>query len=159
MCIKKGLAYFHILFYLRFIKTFLESGLYSVLKREVLKWWTILCHLMGAGGGESVVSERLAFIGCRPHDLLIVLYIAAGCDSGFGKAAAQHLDALGFEVFATVLDLTGDGARELQRTCSAQLTLLQVDITQPQQVQQALLDTKAKLGLKGTNRPAFLRLD
>ncbi|XP_071345989.1 11-beta-hydroxysteroid dehydrogenase type 2 isoform X2 [Trachinotus anak] len=71
------------------------------------------------------------------------------CDSGFGNAAAKRLDALGFEVFATVLDLTGDGARELQRTCSPRLTLLQVDITQPQQVQQALLDTKAKLGLRG----------
>ncbi|TKS65048.1 Corticosteroid 11-beta-dehydrogenase isozyme 2 [Collichthys lucidus] len=72
-----------------------------------------------------------------------------GCDSGFGNAAVKRLDSLGFEVFATVLDLTGDGARELQRTCSTRLTLLQVDITQPQQVQQALLDTKAKLGLKG----------
>ncbi|XP_040896814.1 corticosteroid 11-beta-dehydrogenase isozyme 2 [Toxotes jaculatrix] len=75
--------------------------------------------------------------------------LITGCDSGFGKATAKRLDALGFEVFATVLDLSGDGARELQRTCSPNLTLLQVDITQPQQVQQALLDTKAKLGLKG----------
>ncbi|CAG00815.1 unnamed protein product, partial [Tetraodon nigroviridis] len=72
-----------------------------------------------------------------------------GCDSGFGKAAAQHLDALGFDVFASVLDLSGGGARDLQRTCSSRLTLLQVDITQPQQVQQALLDTQAKLGLSG----------
>ncbi|XP_004066855.1 corticosteroid 11-beta-dehydrogenase isozyme 2 [Oryzias latipes] len=72
-----------------------------------------------------------------------------GCDSGFGKEAAKRLDSLGFEVFATVLELTGDGARELQRSCSPRLTLLQVDITQPQQVQQALLDTKAKLGLRG----------
>lgn len=75
-----------------------------------------------------------------------------GCDTGFGNATAKHLDALGFEVFATVLDLSGDGARDLQRTCSPRLTLLQVDITQPQQVQQALLDTKAKLGLKGKDR-------
>lgn len=75
--------------------------------------------------------------------------LSAGCDSGFGKVTAQRLDMLGFEVFATVLDLTGDGARELQRTCSSRLTLLQVDITQPQQVHQALLDTQAKLGLRG----------
>uniref|UniRef100_A0A3Q3VNV2 11-beta-hydroxysteroid dehydrogenase type 2 n=1 Tax=Mola mola TaxID=94237 RepID=A0A3Q3VNV2_MOLML len=72
-----------------------------------------------------------------------------GCDSGFGKATAKQLDAMGFEVFATVLDLSADGARDLQRTCSTHLTLLQVDITQPQQVQQALLDTKAKLGPRG----------
>lgn len=73
----------------------------------------------------------------------------------------KRLDTLGFEVFATVLDLSGDGARELQRTCSSRLTLLQVDITQPQQVQQALLDTKAKLGLKGKDwplKPNSLRL-
>ncbi|XP_035507652.1 corticosteroid 11-beta-dehydrogenase isozyme 2 [Morone saxatilis] len=124
--------------------------------------------------GATVLVERLwAF--CLPAVLLLALlglacclYSAArtgpppatltahgkavfitGCDSGFGKATAKHLDAMGFEVFATVLDLSGDGARELQRTCSARVTLLQVDITQPQQVQQALLDTKAKLGLKG----------
>lgn len=123
--------------------------------------------------GATVLVERLwAF--CLPAVLLLALlglacclYSAArtspqpalpahgkavfitGCDSGFGNAAAKHLDTLGFQVFATVLDLSGDGARELQRTCSPRLTLLQVDITQPQQVQQALLDTKAKLGLKG----------
>lgn len=67
---------------------------------------------------------------------------------------AQHLDALGFEVFATVLDLSGEGARELRRTCSSRLTLLQVDITQPQQVHQALLDTQAKLGLRGMELPS-----
>lgn len=46
-------------------------------------------------------------------------------------------------------NLCGEGAKELQKTCSPRLTLLQVDITQPQQVHQALLDTKAKLGLRG----------
>lgn len=50
-----------------------------------------------------------------------------------------------------MLDLSGGGARELQRSCSSHLTLLQVDITQPQQVHQALLDTQAKLGLSGTS--------
>ncbi|KAG7473502.1 hypothetical protein MATL_G00096570 [Megalops atlanticus] len=72
-----------------------------------------------------------------------------GCDSGFGKATAQRLDALGFEVFASVLDLSGPGAVELKRVCSSRLTLLQMDITQPQDVQQALISTKAKLGLRG----------
>ncbi|XP_054627432.1 11-beta-hydroxysteroid dehydrogenase type 2 [Dunckerocampus dactyliophorus] len=75
--------------------------------------------------------------------------VITGCDSGFGKATAKRLDALGFQVFATVLDLSGEGARELQRTCSPRLTLLQVDITQPQQLQQALTDVQAQLGFKG----------
>ena len=72
-----------------------------------------------------------------------------GCDSGFGKAAAQQLDALGFQVFATVLDLSGEGAVELRGACSSRLSLLQVDITQPQQVQQMLLAIETQLGLKG----------
>ncbi|KAJ8248992.1 hypothetical protein GJAV_G00230000 [Gymnothorax javanicus] len=72
-----------------------------------------------------------------------------GCDSGFGKATAKHLDGLGFEVFATVLDLGSPGALELQRTCSSRISLLQMDITQPQDIQQALLTLKAKLGLRG----------
>ncbi|KAJ8343347.1 hypothetical protein SKAU_G00306760 [Synaphobranchus kaupii] len=72
-----------------------------------------------------------------------------GCDSGFGKATAKRLDALGFEVFASVLDLSGPGAVELQRTCSSHLTLLQMDITLPQDIQRALLIVKAKLGLRG----------
>ncbi|XP_062405350.1 11-beta-hydroxysteroid dehydrogenase type 2 [Sardina pilchardus] len=75
--------------------------------------------------------------------------LITGCDSGFGHAAAKRLDALGFEVFATVLNLAGEGAQELQRTCSPRLTLLQVDITKPADVQQALIHTKAKLGMKG----------
>ncbi|KAM8894544.1 11-beta-hydroxysteroid dehydrogenase type 2 [Spinachia spinachia] len=126
--------------------------------------------------GATVLAERL-WSFCLPAALLLVLlglacclYSAArtgpaprgaalpargkavlvtGCDSGFGTATAKHLDNLGFEVFATVLDLSGEGARELERSCSPRLTLLQVDITQQQQVHQALLDTKAKLGLKG----------
>ncbi|XP_032417498.1 corticosteroid 11-beta-dehydrogenase isozyme 2-like [Xiphophorus hellerii] len=123
--------------------------------------------------GATVLVERLwAF--CLPAVLLLVLLVVVccvrsgsgtgpppgppaegkavfitGCDTGFGNAAAKHLDSLGLDVFATVLDLTGDGARALRRSCSSRLTLLQVDITQPQQVQQALLDTKAKLGLRG----------
>ncbi|KAK3510128.1 hypothetical protein QTP70_026841 [Hemibagrus guttatus] len=72
-----------------------------------------------------------------------------GCDSGFGHATARRLDAMGFQVFATVLDADGEGAKRLRSSCSSCLTLLQVDITQPQQVQQALLSTKAKLGIKG----------
>ncbi|XP_078101023.1 11-beta-hydroxysteroid dehydrogenase type 2 isoform X1 [Sander vitreus] len=123
--------------------------------------------------GATVLAERL-WVLCLPALLLLVplayflyfLYscmrappatlpahgkavLITGCDSGFGNATVKHLDALGFEVFATVLDRSGDGARDLQRTCSPRLTILQVDITQPQQVQQALIQTKDKLGLKG----------
>ncbi|XP_054469095.1 11-beta-hydroxysteroid dehydrogenase type 2 [Anoplopoma fimbria] len=152
-------------------------GVLTVFVGGVMK--RILASHLGAAPlvawlGATVLVERLwAF--CLPAVLLLLLlglacclYAAArtgpppaalpahgkavlitGCDSGFGNATVKRLDALGFEVFATVLDMSGGGARELQRSCSARLTLLQVDITQPQQVQQALMDTKTKLGPRG----------
>ncbi|KAM9409163.1 11-beta-hydroxysteroid dehydrogenase type 2 [Pholidichthys leucotaenia] len=72
-----------------------------------------------------------------------------GCDSGFGNAAAHRLDSLGFKVFATVLDLNGGGAKDLRRSCTSRLSLLQVDITKPEEVEQALQETRRKLGLEG----------
>ncbi|KAM4602886.1 11-beta-hydroxysteroid dehydrogenase type 2 isoform 2-T3 [Polymixia lowei] len=153
--------------YMGVLTVFVGGAMKKVLASHISAAPTLVAWL-----GATVLVERLwAF--CLPAVLLLVtlclaccLYSArksprprlpaegksvfiTGCDSGFGKATAKRLDALGFKVFATVLDLSGEGARELRRTCSSHLTLLQVDITKPQQVQQALLDTKAKLGLKG----------
>ncbi|KAK2819862.1 hypothetical protein Q7C36_021508 [Tachysurus vachellii] len=122
--------------------------------------------------GATLLVERLCAI-CMPAVLALAVFCATcwlyslwaapplvlsvegkavfitGCDSGFGHATARRLDAMGFQVFATVLDADGEGAKRLRSSCSSRLTLLQVDITQPQQVQQALLNTKAKLGMKG----------
>ncbi|XP_012710303.2 corticosteroid 11-beta-dehydrogenase isozyme 2 isoform X1 [Fundulus heteroclitus] len=154
--------------YLAVVTVFVGGAMKKVLASHLSAGPTLVAWL-----GATVLVERLwAF--CLPAMLLLVLLalmafvysrsrtgpppslpaqgkavFITGCDTGFGNAAAKHLDSLGFDVFATVLNLTGDGARELQRRCSSRLTLLQVDITQPQQVQQALLDTKAKLGLQG----------
>ncbi|TRY56510.1 hypothetical protein DNTS_015658 [Danionella cerebrum] len=97
------------------------------------------------------VSCWLYFSWASPKPFLPVegkAVFITGCDSGFGNATAKQLDAMGFEVFATVLNLEGEGAKHLRRVCSSRLTLLQVDITQPQQIQQALLETKAKLGMR-----------
>ncbi|XP_054054395.1 11-beta-hydroxysteroid dehydrogenase type 2 isoform X2 [Rissa tridactyla] len=63
---------------------------------------------------------------------------SAGCDSGFGQATARHLDAMGFRVFASVLDPQGAGAQELRRSCSPMLTLLQMDLTKPEDIQRVL---------------------
>ncbi|XP_053722269.1 11-beta-hydroxysteroid dehydrogenase type 2 [Synchiropus splendidus] len=90
--------------------------------------------------------RRLRHAPMTAHGKAVVI---TGCDTGFGHATAKRLDALGFEVFATVLDLAGEGARELQRTCSSRLTVLQVDITQPPQVHKALLAIRTRLGPKG----------
>nr|ANA78439.1 11-beta-hydroxysteroid dehydrogenase 2 [Monopterus albus] len=155
--------------YLCVLTVFVGGAMKMILASHLSTASTLVAWL-----GATVLVERLwAF--CLPAMLLLVLLgltccfynatrsaplpttlpahgkavFITGCDSGFGNATAKRLDAMGFEVFATVLDLSGDGARELQRTCSPRLTLLQVDITQPQQIQQALLDTRTKLGLKG----------
>uniref|UniRef100_A0A8C9G7D1 11-beta-hydroxysteroid dehydrogenase type 2 n=1 Tax=Pavo cristatus TaxID=9049 RepID=A0A8C9G7D1_PAVCR len=66
-----------------------------------------------------------------------------GCDSGFGQATARHLDSLGFRVFASVLDPRGPGAQELQRSCSARLTLLRMDLTKPEDIQSVLQHIQA----------------
>ncbi|TFJ99810.1 transmembrane protein 52B [Platysternon megacephalum] len=60
-----------------------------------------------------------------------------GCDSGFGKQAARHLDSMGFKVFASVLDLESAGAKELRQCCSPSLTLLQMDLTKAEDIREA----------------------
>lgn len=77
-----------------------------------------------------------------------------GCDSGFGKAAAQHLDRLGLTVYASVLDLKSSGAEELRQTCSPRLTLLQMDLTKAEDIQRALQFIKAQTGRTGNRSSA-----
>lgn len=69
--------------------------------------------------------------------------LITGCDSGFGKEAAKKLDAMGFKVLATVLDLDSPGALELRACCSPHLRLLQMDLTKPGDISRALEFTKA----------------
>ncbi|XP_035754667.1 FH1/FH2 domain-containing protein 1 isoform X2 [Egretta garzetta] len=71
------------------------------------------------------------------------------CDSGFGQATARHLDTMGFRVFASVLDLQGPGAQELRRSCSPRLTLLQMDLTKPEDIQCVLQHIQAHTNSTG----------
>uniref|UniRef100_A0A8C9QBC5 11-beta-hydroxysteroid dehydrogenase type 2 n=1 Tax=Spermophilus dauricus TaxID=99837 RepID=A0A8C9QBC5_SPEDA len=66
-----------------------------------------------------------------------------GCDSGFGKETAKKLDAMGFTVLATVLELNSPGALELRACCSPRLRLLQMDLTKPADIRRALEFTRA----------------
>lgn len=75
----------------------------------------------------------------------------AGADSGFGHALAKHLDKLGFTVFAGVLDKEGQGAAELRKNCSERLSVLQMDITKPEQIKDAHSKVTEKIQDKGTN--------
>uniref|UniRef100_A0A670KJB4 11-beta-hydroxysteroid dehydrogenase type 2 n=1 Tax=Podarcis muralis TaxID=64176 RepID=A0A670KJB4_PODMU len=67
-----------------------------------------------------------------------------GCDTGFGKVAAHHLDTLGLTVYASVLDLKSPGAEELRQSCSSRLTLLEMDLTKAEDIQRVLQFIKAQ---------------
>ncbi|XDA82900.1 hypothetical protein R6Z07M_012751 [Ovis aries] len=75
--------------------------------------------------------------------------LITGCDSGFGHGLAKYLDELGFTVFAGVLDEQGSGAEELRRTCSKHLSVLQLNITNTQEIQEAYSKVKEKVQNKG----------
>lgn len=79
-----------------------------------------------------------------------MLWPFAGGDSGFGHGLAKHLDKLGFTVFAGVLDEKGPGAEELRRSCSQRLSVLQMDVTNPQQIKDAHSKVVDKVQDKGT---------
>lgn len=75
--------------------------------------------------------------------------LVTGSDSGFGHGLAKHLDKLGFTVFAGVLDEKGSGAEELRRSCSKRLSVLQMDVTNPQQIKDAHSKVIEKVQDKG----------
>ncbi|XP_069460085.1 11-beta-hydroxysteroid dehydrogenase type 2 isoform X2 [Ambystoma mexicanum] len=83
-----------------------------------------------------VFRSTSCFPGTRESALL------HGCDSGFGHAVAHKFDAMGFQVIASVLDIGSAGAKELRRSCSARLTLVQMDLTKSDDIQKALQLTK-----------------
>lgn len=70
--------------------------------------------------------------------------LVAGCDTGFGHALASRLHRDGFLVFAGCLDSQGQGAKELQKL--ANVRVLQLDITKPEQVDDAFHEVKQQLG-------------
>ncbi|XP_075897739.1 D-beta-hydroxybutyrate dehydrogenase, mitochondrial [Nelusetta ayraudi] len=78
------------------------------------------------------------------HGVLIT-----GCDSGFGFELAHRLDQQGFTVFAGCLRAEGPGARGLAQLCSSSLQLLQLDVTQDQDVAQSLRMVQEQLPHKG----------
>lgn len=98
-------------------------------------WTLVILGLSQAGLGHSGSS--------------LVALPWPGCDSGFGKEAAKKLDAMGFTVLATVLNLESPGALELRACCSPHLKLLQMDITKPADISRALEFAKAHTSSTG----------
>ncbi|XP_069689223.1 estradiol 17-beta-dehydrogenase 2-like isoform X3 [Periplaneta americana] len=64
--------------------------------------------------------------------------LITGCDTGFGYEFAKKLDSLGVLVFAGCLYSEGDGAKELKSSCSDKLKIIQLDVTQNEQVENAV---------------------
>ncbi|KAK1330413.1 hypothetical protein QTO34_010602 [Cnephaeus nilssonii] len=75
--------------------------------------------------------------------------LITGGDSGIGHALSKYLDQLGFTVFAGVLNENGSGAEELRRTCSKRFSVLQMDVTDPQQIKDAYSKVVQKVQNRG----------
>lgn len=58
-----------------------------------------------------------------------------GCDSGFGLNTAKKLDSLGFSVIATCK--SDEGEQILRNSCSKNLHVVKMDVTDSKQVQDA----------------------
>uniref|UniRef100_A0A8D0KWA7 11-beta-hydroxysteroid dehydrogenase type 2 n=1 Tax=Strix occidentalis caurina TaxID=311401 RepID=A0A8D0KWA7_STROC len=108
-----------------------------------------LRHAWGDGVADKGVFSSSYLASGGPPATAGLLSALAGCDSGFGQATARHLDAMGFRVFASVLDPQGAGAQELRRSCSPRLTLLQMDLTKPEDIQRVLQHVQAHTNSTG----------
>ncbi|XP_064885113.1 11-beta-hydroxysteroid dehydrogenase type 2 isoform X3 [Columba livia] len=102
--------------------------------------WTqqMLKHLVTVAGQSDSIQMSGLSLFCRQ-----------GCDSGFGQATARHLDSMGFRVFASVLDPQSPGAQELRSSCSSRLTLLEMDLTKPEDIQRVLQHIQAHTNSTG----------
>ncbi|XP_004842844.1 estradiol 17-beta-dehydrogenase 2 isoform X2 [Heterocephalus glaber] len=122
-------------------------------------WLTGLCGgaylLILSFFWSLVLFSLLCFLMCMylaDQELLPVdqkAVLVTGCDSGFGHALAKNLDKLGFTVFAGVLNEKSSGAEELRRNCSKHITVLQMDITNPEQIKDAHSKVIEKVQDKG----------
>ncbi|XP_064634735.1 retinol dehydrogenase 7-like [Lineus longissimus] len=124
----------------KFLTHEFRFGLRSLLSLGVLFVGEPMCHFLLKG-----VSGVLIFgLGCLfIYSILPSSHLPAhgkavlitGCDSGFGHALAKKLDSIGMKVFAGCLESDGPGAIELKNSCSPELKVLHIDVTN-----QALID-------------------
>ncbi|PSN39887.1 hypothetical protein C0J52_22442 [Blattella germanica] len=74
--------------------------------------------------------------------------LITGCDTGFGNEMARRLDSIGVTVFAGCLFPEGVGAHELKKSCSKNLQIIPMDVTDEEQINNALETVKTLLGDK-----------
>ncbi|CAD5117585.1 DgyrCDS6343, partial [Dimorphilus gyrociliatus] len=90
-------------------------------------------------------------------DLYKRYVLITGCDSGFGKSLAVHLDSKGIPVIATCL--TEEGEKDLKHECSSRIQTFILDVTNDEQVLELRnkLETKLKNGLHALVNNAGIR--
>ncbi|KAG7248223.1 hypothetical protein CRUP_013504, partial [Coryphaenoides rupestris] len=137
--------------------------------------------LAGFGAAATLALEGLLYMGAFPGVFGVLTMCYSFCcvhyfilDSkdeflsmggksvlitGFGHALAEELSDRGVQVFAGVLDVNGPGARELKRRGSPRLQVLQLDVTDRDQVDQALRHiSAAQVGDQGEEETLLLLL-
>ncbi|XP_062966164.1 17-beta-hydroxysteroid dehydrogenase type 2 [Cynocephalus volans] len=120
------------------------AGLWGV---ACLLSWSLFWGLLFLSLSCFLVHTYFSGQALLPVDGKAVL--VTGSDSGIGHALSKYLDTLGFTVFAGVLNEKGSGAEELRRTCSERLSVLQLDITNPEQIKAAYSKVVDKLQDRG----------
>jgi len=110
-----------------------------------------LCLTLGKGVLISCIAYSIYQLSCHimekrtiPKVMIRDKYVLiTGCDFGFGESLARLLDSEGVHVFAACL--TQKGADSLKKSCSSRLHTLCVDVTNSEQIQQALQDVNKSL--------------
>ncbi|XP_034031641.1 estradiol 17-beta-dehydrogenase 2 [Thalassophryne amazonica] len=116
------------------------------------------CHYFGVSPGPCgvavfccslclhavIVGMRADFVPVQGRAVLVT-----GCDTGFGHALAKLLDQMGVVVFAGVLNVNSPGAQQLKEQGSENLQVLQLDVTDSSQIEQAHHHIWTKVGKTG----------
>lgn len=71
--------------------------------------------------------------------------LITGCDTGIGHELTKSLDSLGFRVFAGCLFQDGPGACQLRQLCSEKVKILQLDVTNDEQISEACVQVQKHL--------------
>lgn len=94
-----------------------------------------LCLLLSNIVKKIVICEPRV----DPSDKAVLV---TGSASGFGNELVKKLDSLGFTVFACLRDLGDDRAKKLRESSSSRVHLIRLDVTQDDQVDEAVKTIK-----------------
>ncbi|XP_051883307.1 retinol dehydrogenase 7-like [Pristis pectinata] len=92
-----------------------------------------LCWLIRDNLRVKNIQEKFVFI--------------TGCDTGFGNLLAKQLDKQGFNVIAACF--TANGAEELQIDCSTKMKTVRLNVTNHDNIQNAVEFVRAEVGEQG----------